>query len=83
MEDQVQILKDWIAKEGRKPTWVAQQVGYSPHLRSSVFQILAQAGYVGNTRTLRLHSVHIASQMLDYLTDRHEHYVLRCIQVGP
>jgi plasmid maintenance system antidote protein VapI len=30
MKDQAQILRDWIEKEGRKQTWVAQQVGYSP-----------------------------------------------------
>jgi ribosome-binding protein aMBF1 (putative translation factor) len=30
MKDRVRILKDWIEKEGRKQTWVAQQVGYSP-----------------------------------------------------
>ena len=30
MNDWVEVLKDWIAKEGRKQTWVAQQVGYSP-----------------------------------------------------
>jgi hypothetical protein len=27
MNDRVQILKDWIVKEGRKQTWVAQQGG--------------------------------------------------------
>jgi hypothetical protein len=30
MKERVQILKDWIEKEGRKQTWVAQQVDYSP-----------------------------------------------------
>ena len=30
MNNWVEVLKDWIAKEGRKQTWVAQQVGYSP-----------------------------------------------------
>ena len=30
MNDRVEVLKEWIAKEGRKQTWVAQQVGYSP-----------------------------------------------------
>ena len=28
--DRAEILKDWIEKEGRKQTWVAQQVGCSP-----------------------------------------------------
>ena len=30
MIDRAQILKEWIEKEGRKQTWVAQQVGCSP-----------------------------------------------------
>ena len=30
MNNRVQRLKDWIEKEGRKQTWVAQQVGCSP-----------------------------------------------------
>ncbi len=52
-------------------------------LRSSVFQILAQAGYIENTRTLKLQTVHIADQVLRYLKDNQEEYVLRCIQVAP
>jgi hypothetical protein len=28
--DKAQILKAWIEKEGRKQTWVAQQIGCSP-----------------------------------------------------
>jgi len=38
MNGRVQILKDWIAKEGRKQTWVAQQVGCSPQWLSSVLK---------------------------------------------
>jgi ribosome-binding protein aMBF1 (putative translation factor) len=38
MNDRVQILKDWIAKEGRKQTWVAQQVGCSPQWLSYVLK---------------------------------------------
>lgn len=52
-------------------------------LRSSVFQILSQAGYLENTRTLRLQPVHIAPQVVHYLQDHEEEYVLRCIQVSP
>jgi hypothetical protein len=52
-------------------------------LRSSVFQTLAQAGYVENTRTLKLQTVHVADQVLRYLKDHDEEYVLRCIQVAP
>jgi hypothetical protein len=52
-------------------------------LRSSVFQMLAQAGYIDNTRSLKLQTVHVADQVLRYLKAHQEEYVLRCIQVAP
>jgi hypothetical protein len=52
-------------------------------LRSSVFQTLAQAGYLENTRTLKLQTVHVAGQVLHYLKAHGETYVLNCIQVAP
>jgi len=52
-------------------------------LRSSVFQSLAQAGYLENTRSLKLQNVHIAERVLHYLKAQDEEYVLRCIQVAP
>jgi hypothetical protein len=52
-------------------------------LRSSVFQMLAQAGYLENTRSLKLQTVHIAEQVLHVLKTSQEEYVLRCIQVAP
>jgi hypothetical protein len=36
-------------------------------LRSSVFQMLAQAGYLENTRNLKLQTVHVAEQVPHYL----------------
>jgi hypothetical protein len=52
-------------------------------LRSTVFQIIAQAGYIENTRTLKLQTVHVAREVLNYLQEHDEGYVLRCIQVAP
>lgn len=52
-------------------------------LASSVFQMLAQAGYIDNSRSLRLLNVHIAEPVLQYLKSHREDYVLRCIQVAP
>lgn len=52
-------------------------------LRSSVFQILAQAGYIENTRTLKLQAVQVSEQVLSHLNTHHEEYVLKCIQVAP
>jgi hypothetical protein len=55
----------------------------SKRLRSSVFQMLAQVGYIDSTRNLKLQTVHFADQVLRYLTTNNETYVLRCIQVKP
>ena len=41
-------------------------------LRSSVFQMLAQAGYIENTRSLKLQTVHIAAPVLRYLQSHDE-----------
>jgi hypothetical protein len=52
-------------------------------LRSSVFQMLTQAGYIENNRSLKLQTVHIAEEVLRALKANHEEYVLRRIQVAP
>ena len=48
-------------------------------LRSSVYQILAQAGVVDNTKSLKLQPVFISDQVLRYLKAEREYYVLRCM----
>lgn len=68
---------------GRDPDMPVWKESTRKRLRSSVFQILAQAGYIENTRSKKLQTVHVASQVLRYLEKHHEHYVLRCIQVVP
>ncbi len=68
---------------GRDPEMPVWNESTRKRLRSSVFQILAQAGYIENTRSRQLQTVHIASQVLQYLERHNEHYVLRCIQVSP
>jgi hypothetical protein len=78
------LWEDYIVDcRGRDPDMPQWSEATIVRLRSSVFQTLAQAGYVENTRTLKLQTVHIASPVLDYLTGHDEYYVLRCIQVGP
>jgi hypothetical protein len=72
-------LDDCRGRDPEMPQW---NESTRNRLRSSVFQTLAQAGFLVNTRTLRLQPVHIAPQVLRYLQDRDENYVLRCIQVA-
>ena len=73
-------IEDCRSREPEMPEWSESTVS---RLRSSVFQILAQAGYIENTRTLKLQTVFIAKEVLSYLHAQDEQYVLRCIQVGP
>jgi len=73
-------LNDCRGRDPDMPIWNGST---RKRLRSSVFQILAQAGYLENTRSKKLQTVHIASQVLKYLEKYNEHYVLRCIQVAP
>jgi Putative inner membrane protein (DUF1819) len=51
-------------------------------LRSSVFQMLAEAGYIESTRNLKLQRVLIANEVIGYLKANREDYVLRCMQIS-
>lgn len=68
---------------GRDPAMPVWSDSTRRRLRSSVYQTLAQAGFLENTRTLRLQPVNITAEVLNYLRDHHEQYVLRSIQVSP
>lgn len=48
-----------------------------------VYHILEQAGYLDGTRDLRLYKVHPAAEVVAYLQNHDEQYVLRCMQVTP
>jgi len=74
------FLETCRERDSSMPLWTE---GTQKRLRSSVFQMLAQAGYIQSTRSLRLQTVHVAEQVLGYLQFNKEDYVLRCIQVSP
>ena len=73
-------LNDCRGRDSDMPLWTEIT---RRRLKSSVFQTLAQAGYVENTRSLQLQTVHVAAPVLRYLERHEEEYVLRCIQVSP
>ena len=52
------------------------------NLRTVVHNILAEVGYIKSTRTPELQKVSIEPDVMNYLKDKNEQYVLRCIQVG-
>lgn len=68
---------------GRDPDMPRWNDSTRRRLRSSVFQTLAQAGYVSDTRSLQLQPVHIDRQVGEYLRGHDEAYVLRCLEVSP
>lgn len=75
-----EYLNDCRGRDPDMPLW---NDSTRRRLRSSVYQTLAQAGFLDSTRTLRLQPLHIASEVLSYLRDHREEYVLRCIEVSP
>ena len=50
-------------------------------LRSAVFSMLAEAGYLKDTRSLLLQNVFLDTQLAAYLLACGETYVLRCLEV--
>ena len=52
---------------GRDPDMPLWNESTRRRLRSSVFQILAQAGYIDNTKPRTLQTVHVADQVVRYL----------------
>jgi hypothetical protein len=78
------IWEDYLSDcRGRDPAMPLWNESTRRRLRSSIYHILAQSGFIESTRTLKLQSVHIAPQVLQLLRDCGEAYVLRCIQVSP
>ena len=73
------FLEDCRGRDPEMPQWnesTARRMG------SSVFQILAQAGYIKDTRSMLLQRVHITAEIISHLEQHREDYVLRCITVG-
>jgi hypothetical protein len=52
-------------------------------LRQNAMRMLAEAGFIENTRSLRLRSQQIEPAVLHYLSQHNEQYVLDCLQVCP
>jgi hypothetical protein len=72
-------LEDCRGRDPQMPQWHESTI---KRMGSSVFQILVQAGYVKDTRTMLLQRAHITAEVIGYLERNREDYVLRCITVG-
>ena len=72
-------IQDCRGRDPDMPQWSDSTI---TRLRSSVYSILAEAGYIDGTKTRKLQGLHIVKPVLRYLEQHDEQYVLRCIQVG-
>lgn len=50
-------------------------------LRTRVFGMMTEAGYLSDSRTRTLKHVHVSPEVIQYLKESDEDYVLRCMQV--
>ena len=50
-------------------------------LRSTIFQILAQTGYLSNTSDRELKTVTILPELISYLREKGETHIIRCLQL--
>lgn len=67
---------------GRDPDMPHWSDATVARLRSAVFSMLAEAGYLKDTRSLLLQNVFVDAQLAAYLREHGETYVLRCLEVA-
>lgn len=78
--------QDWTAFiegcRGRDPDMPHWSETTIAKLRSCVFSILIEAGYLSDAHQLRLQTVFVDPALATYLRDQDERYVLRCLEVA-
>ncbi len=76
------LWADYLAGcRGRDPDMPLWSDSTVARLRSSIYSILAEAGYLSDTRSRRLQRVFLDASLVECLKDRQETYVLRCLEV--
>ena len=77
------IWNEYIAgcrgRDPEMPHWSDTTVA---KLRSVIFGMLAEVGYLKSTRSLELQNVFVDAQLASYLREQGETYVLRCMEVA-
>ncbi|MDR0705753.1 MAG: DUF1819 family protein [Planctomycetaceae bacterium] len=76
--DWIEFIYDCQCRVPNLPEWQESTI---IRMRSSVFQILEQAGYIDNTISRQLQYIHIADEVLQFLCENNEQTVLHCIQL--
>jgi len=70
------FLDDCRSRDALMPDWSDST---RERLRSTVFQILAQAGYLEDIRSRKLRTVLIRPELTAYLQEKGESHLLRCL----
>jgi hypothetical protein len=71
-------IDDCHARDPSMPEW---SVGTLESLRTRVFGMMTEAGYLSDSRTRMLKPVQVSPEVVRYLKESHEDYALRCMQV--
>lgn len=71
------FLEDCRNRQPDMPRWSDATV---ETLRARIFSMLSDAGYIADSRSRVLKPVFVAPEVLAYLRDANEDYVLRCMQ---
>jgi hypothetical protein len=75
-----EYVEDCRNRDPGMPDWSAASL---ESLRNRAVGMLAEAGYLSDARTKKLRPVRVAPEVVRYLKDAGEDYVLRCMQVAP
>ena len=73
-------VEDYRSRDPRTPDWSA---GTLTSLRTRVFGMLTEAGYLSDARTRTLRPLTVAPTVTGYLRAHGRDYALRCLQVDP
>lgn len=73
-------IEDCHSRDPGMPEWTASTQG---KLRTRAFGMLTEAGYITDSRSRALRSVNLSAEVISYLQEAGERYVLRCMQVNP
>ncbi|EME68577.1 MULTISPECIES: DUF1819 family protein [Rhodospirillales] len=74
-----QYLEQCRNRDPLMPVW---QDSTANKLADCVYRILVEVGYITDSKTYRLKSVRISGEVMSYLRENNEQYVIRCIQVS-
>jgi len=75
----IDFIQSCCGRDPDMPHWSESTLA---RLRSGVFSMLAEAGYLENTRSLAIQNVFLDGELTRYLRDHDERYVLRCMEVN-